>query len=431
MEQRGSPREALNRRKVHPSFSVRFLLSTNLSSSVTRITADTANAFVKRGIPATVMFPAVDWLDYKLFLISRGGFFNRSKEILRLGLEILTHIPFRRRWCGFKFHEVDPRVRGERFLLIPSAVNWPKGEVVVVHPPYLLPHLLRTIPDGGIKLVVAVHVNLQKAMSSPSPPVSAWYRHWVAQERLVSVVRYTTSEDSRKAAEELGIPIREVIPNGIDLSLFQPARPPATGSPLVVSLYCDPHPQKGRAAGVEALKRLKSRSGLIRLCSIGRVTAEQSRIFDHNYGYLHGQTYAKALQESDIFVYPSLYDGFPAPPLQAMACGAALVTTSVEGVTQYAVDEENCLLSTPGDSQMMSVQILRLTQDQVLRERLRANGVKTAQGYSIERSAALLLEFLQEVYSEPGYIDSSHPLRENGDVKMQPPSGDDVFEVTR
>jgi hypothetical protein len=125
--------------------------------------------------------------------------------------------------------------------------------------------------------------------------------------------------------------------------------------------------------------------------------AECAKLFDHNYGYLHGEEYVKAIQESDIFVYPSLYDGFPAPPLEALACGSALVTTAVEGVTEYAVDGENCLLCKPGNAVMMRDNVIRLVHDATLRERLRSNGPKTAKAYSVERSARQLLEFLLEI----------------------------------
>jgi glycosyltransferase involved in cell wall biosynthesis len=381
-------------------FTVRFLLSTNLPSSITRITADTANVFARLGIPTTVVFPAVDWWDYKLFGVSRMGFANKCKQTLRLAGEVLINAPFRRSWCGLKLHEVDPRIKTTRFLISPSARKWGENGITVVHPPYLIPHLLRTMAHPRIKMVSAVHVNLEKAIQSSSPVAAAWYAHWVAFERFLSVPRYATSEGARKSAERLGIPVRKVIYGGIDLSLFHALPVRDRAAPLVITLYCDPNVQKGRSVGVDALKTLKSVAENTQLCSIGHVSAEEAKVFDHNYGYLHGEEYAGALQHSDIFVYPSLYDGFPAPPLQAMACGAALVTTAVEGVTEYGAHEHNCLLCEPGKAEAMRDQIVRLIEDRELRERLQANGPKTAEAFSVERSARQLLEFLREVYEE-------------------------------
>lgn len=347
-----------------------------------------------------VEFPAIDWWDYKLFSMSRMSFANKCKQAVKLMGEMIIHVPLRRTWCGFKYHEVDARVGAARFVITPSAKGWKDGDIAVVHPPYLMPHLLRTIPPGGIKLVIAVHVNLEKAMNSPSAEAAAWYRQWVARERLISAPRYATSEASKRAAERLGIPIRKVIYNGLDLNLFRPGRARSREDALVISLYCDDNIQKGERVGLEAVRGLKSMFPNIRLDSIGNVIPGHAQIFDRNYGYLHGQDYANALQESDIFIYPSLYDGFPAPPLQAMACGAALVTTAVEGVTEYGVHEHNCLLCEPGNVDAMRGQIVRLIHEAELRERLRSNGPKTAEAFSVEQSARRLLEFLKEVHQE-------------------------------
>ena len=269
--------------------------------------------------------------------------------------------------------------------------------MTVVLASYHLPHLR----DSKAKLVSAVYVNLEKAMENPSDEEAAWTRHRVEIDRLISVPRFAASEEAKKAAQRLGISIRKVIYHGIDLALFYPIRSGREDqSDVVISLYCDPHPQKGLDVGVEAFRGLKSADPSIRLCSIGRLKDGQKDLFDRNYGYLHGEDYARAIQESDILVYPSWYDGFPAPPLHAMACGVALVTTAVEGVSEYAVHEVNALLSEPGDVQGMQSNIVRLIQDRELRQRLQANGSKTALAFGLKESAVKLLEFLQEVYEE-------------------------------
>jgi len=382
------------------NFSVQFLLSHNLPGSVTRLTADTATVLAKLGIPTRVLFPAVDWWDYKIFTLSRMRWPGRSKELVKLAGEMLTRVPVRRTWCGFTYHPVHPAVQARRFLATPSAQDWPDQSVTVVHPPYVVPHLLKTMLRPGIAMVGAVHVNLEKAMRSEPPEAAAWYTHWVAFERFVSMPRYATSHDAKDAAERLGIPIRKVIYNGIDLDLFHPGDPVSRQGPTVITLYCDPNVQKGLQVGLEAFKGLTVEKPGIRLCSIGHVTAEQGLLFDRNYGYLHGEAYADALRTSDIFVYPSLYDGFPAPPLQAMASGTALVTTAVEGLREYAVHGRNALVCEPGNADALRAQIVQLVHGHTLRERLRANGPITAEAFSVEHSSRQLLEFLNEVYEE-------------------------------
>ena len=380
-------------------FQVRFLLATNLPVSVTRITADTANYFVLAGVPTTVLFPSVDWWEYRLFTIRRLPPAPRVKEIAKLAAQAAGAALVRKSWCGLSDFKVDPRVRLRCFGSAPP-LSWLEGGITVAQHTYVIARKLLLKKEGPRPVMVgALHVNLEKATRSASPETAAWFRHWVGLEQELKIPRYATSEDSRQAAERLGIPVRRMIPGGIDLNLFSPAQRRLEAG-LTVSLYCDPNKQKGRETGVEAIAGLKALAPGIRLCSIGPVTPEQGKRFDLNYGYLRGDRYVRALQETDLFVYPSLYDGFPAPPLQAMACGAALVTTAVEGVVEYARDGANCLLCPPGDAAALRDRTARLIGDPALRARLRAEGLKTAQAFSAERSAAELLGFLKEVYAQ-------------------------------
>lgn len=379
-------------------FTVRFVLSTNRAGSMTRITAETASALARQGVAVTVLYPAVDWWDFRLFALLRTGGWRRWKARAALMAAGAGGLLNPRPWCGWRYHPVDPRVRSVRYGITPSAVDWKPDEITIVHPPYLVPRILSTLPHRGIKMVSVLHMNLEKAMASPSPVTSAWYRHWVARERLLRLPRYTTSLAAKEAAERLGIPVRRVIHDGcVDVSLFRPA-PERREGPLEVLLYCETNPQKGQRFGVQALARLRSTHRGVRLSSVGRVLPDLAKAFDRNYGYLHREALVKVLQSSDLFVYPSWYDGFPAPPLQALACGAALVTTAVEGVQEYAVHGENALVSPPGDGDLLRAHVVRLIEDPALRHRLQTTGPEVANRFSLDKNIGELLDFLREVY---------------------------------
>ncbi len=382
--------------------TVRFLMSNNRPSSITRIVADTANVFTRQGVTAVVHYPAVDWWDYRVFTLSRLGLRKKLLSWIRLLLELVAGWVARPAWCGFRLHPVDSRVQAVLYGVSPSARDWKEGDVALVHPPYLLPGLLKTLPNDRIKVVTALHVNLEKALQSPVPETAAWYAHWVAFNRLLSIPTIVTSRETEEGARRLGIRVDKLIYGGIDLGFFHPPETPRSGKPLTVTLYCDSNPQKGRELGVAAIRALKKRFPEVRMGSLGNVTPDQAKEFDHNHGYLHGEEYARVLRESDIFVYPSLYDGFPAPPLQAMACGAAVVTTAVEGVSAYAAHEENALVCPPGEGEALQNNLIRLLTDAGLRQKLAGNGPVMARRHSVEQSAEELLEFLKKVGAEKG-----------------------------
>ncbi|MGE5550847.1 MAG: glycosyltransferase family 4 protein [Bacteroidota bacterium] len=95
--------------------------------------------------------------------------------------------------------------------------------------------------------------------------------------------------------------------------------------------------------------------------------------------------YAKILSAADIFVFASLFEGFGLPPLEAMSCGTAVVCTDSGGIREYAQHGLNCLLVPPGQVDPLANAVLRLIDDQPLREALGANGVLTAATWSWHR----------------------------------------------
>ncbi len=90
------------------------------------------------------------------------------------------------------------------------------------------------------------------------------------------------------------------------------------------------------------------------------------------------QLLAQLYGSCDVFVSASWWEGFGLPPLEAMACGAPVVTTDSQGVREYARDGENCLMVSPRDPAALAAAIIRLINEPDLAQRFRENGPKTA-----------------------------------------------------
>lgn len=73
---------------------------------------------------------------------------------------------------------------------------------------------------------------------------------------------------------------------------------------------------------------------------------------------------------TQVFVVPSLAEGFGLPGAEAMACGSALVSTRNGGVDMYAVDGSSALLCPPGDLPGLAEAVLRLLRDEPLRQQI-------------------------------------------------------------
>jgi glycosyltransferase involved in cell wall biosynthesis len=102
-------------------------------------------------------------------------------------------------------------------------------------------------------------------------------------------------------------------------------------------------------------------------------------------------------RQAYVYVCGSYYESFPLPPLEAMACGTPVVTTSNAGVQEYAQDGYNCLMTDPGDIEGLANKIIQLLNDQELYYRLQHNGYQTANHFQWNKIAKSLLAYYQEV----------------------------------
>jgi glycosyltransferase involved in cell wall biosynthesis len=112
-------------------------------------------------------------------------------------------------------------------------------------------------------------------------------------------------------------------------------------------------------------------------------------------GYVDRSRLRELYRHARAFVYPSRYEGFGLPPLEAMACGAPVLATRTGAIAEYA--EGAALLVDPGDRAALRDGLVRLLRDAPLRRELRARGAERARTYTWERSAVLMMQLLAEV----------------------------------
>lgn len=91
-----------------------------------------------------------------------------------------------------------------------------------------------------------------------------------------------------------------------------------------------------------------------------------------------------------IFVYPSLYEGFGLPPLEAMACGTPVITSNISSLPE--VVGEAGIMVPPTDIDALIEAIRSLVNDSDLRAALSIDGLKRARHFSWHKSARALLK---------------------------------------
>lgn len=96
-----------------------------------------------------------------------------------------------------------------------------------------------------------------------------------------------------------------------------------------------------------------------------------------------------------VFVFPSLYEGFGLPPLEAMAHGTPVVTSNVAALPEVVGNA--ALLVNPENVFEISRALFRALTDANLRERMKVAGIEQSQRFSWEKSVSRMIEVYEEI----------------------------------
>jgi glycosyltransferase involved in cell wall biosynthesis len=111
-------------------------------------------------------------------------------------------------------------------------------------------------------------------------------------------------------------------------------------------------------------------------------------------GYVAEEDLAALYSNAELFVYPSLYEGFGFPVVEAMACGLPVLTSNNSSLAEIA--DGAALLVDPYDVDAMAEAIERGLSDEEERDRLRHKGMERASTFSWERSTSETLSVYEE-----------------------------------
>ena len=260
----------------------------------------------------------------------------------------------------------------------------------------------------GVPSVATVHDLSQLHVPGKYDPLRMFYATRVLprlisrQDRVVTV-SHSTRHD---VLERTGLTPGQVavVPNGVDLARYRPVEgtglqgPGASAVPAPYILYVArlEHPGKNHVALLEAYARLRAAGVRHKLVLAGprwdgaeaidraveRLRLSADVVFT---GFVAGEDLPGLYANASLFVFPSLYEGFGIPVLEAMAAGTPACVANVSSLPEVAGDA--ALLFDPHDAESIAASMLRILGDDVLRARLRARGLQRARQFTWERSA--------------------------------------------
>jgi glycosyltransferase involved in cell wall biosynthesis len=171
-------------------------------------------------------------------------------------------------------------------------------------------------------------------------------------------------------------------------------------------------PRKNLGRLIEAFIQLRQRIvSEPQLVIVGQPSWRESDVYRlvHDRGLLDQVVFTGYVPDDDlpllfsaatIFVYPSLYEGFGLPPLEAMACGAPVIASNVSSLPEVLGD--GALLVDPYDVEGLAQAMLDLLTDPARLRAVAARGLARSRTFTWENTARQTLHAYQEVHAQRG-----------------------------
>jgi glycosyltransferase involved in cell wall biosynthesis len=217
----------------------------------------------------------------------------------------------------------------------------------------------------------------------------------------VVAISAAVADDLRATGFIAGEPL--VIPNGIDLGRFRPNERERArvelGWETPVLAYV------GRISERKRIDQLLAASTIVRRTIPDLVTVIAGRggkpliarlgtHADEAHTHFLGQRddVARLLCAADVLCYPPYGEAFGLVPLEAMASGCPVVLSDEHGFRQFAIHDKNALLVPEGRAEGLAAAITRVLREPALADRLRHEGLKTAEQFSVDITVDRYLE---------------------------------------
>lgn len=187
----------------------------------------------------------------------------------------------------------------------------------------------------------------------------------------------------------------EVVPNGFDFDYFQLKKPINQRDRFTVCMLYHFQKLKGCAEGIKTLNLVKKKHPELQVNIFGATPrpADLPEWF-HYYQQPNREEHNQVYNEASVFLACSHSEGWGLTLGEAMICGCAVVCTDASGYLEMATDGETALISPVKDAEAMAANLLRLMEDDSLRQKIAENGNQSIKRFTWEKAYEKLSNLL-------------------------------------
>jgi L-malate glycosyltransferase len=271
----------------------------------------------------------------------------------------------------------------------------------------------RYIPKGDVIVATwwanAYDVNSYRADKGKKFYFIRHYETWGGPEDLVNETytlplhKIVTSTWLKTLIEgKFNVSVFGPIPNGVNFNLFYKSGSDfRCHNPRRVGMVYRRAKWKAMEDGFRAFQIAKRKYPDIQLVLFGERRGKGVPEDAELHKFPSSDKLRELYNSLDIFIFPSHYEGFGNPPMEAMACGAACISTCVGAVPDYIIDGKTGLLCPPHAPDKLAELLIYPLENEETRKQIAKAGHKHIQRFTWDRS----VDQLEEIFSKANLED--------------------------
>ncbi|MCD1294179.1 glycosyl transferase family 1 [Methanocella sp. CWC-04] len=212
------------------------------------------------------------------------------------------------------------------------------------------------------------------------------YKKMVEKTYTLPLRKITISTWLKNVIETFGGTVEGTIINGVNFDIFYRDCQDHKNDHVTILMPYRPYKNKGTEDGMKAFEAVKEKYPDTEFIVYGDRRPAELPDWITFYGNVSDDRLRELYSSCDIFVCPSWTEGCQLPPMEASACGCAVVATNVGGVPDYGIDGKTIVAPPPRKPGALTESIIGLIEDGARRKTIAKNGYEHIRQYTWDKA---------------------------------------------